>query len=91
MSSTLDKIKEEVRALPPEELHEVRELVDSLLSEPAKPQMTEEEFARYLAAKGVISLPDDSSREEAEAEFDDYKPITVEGQPLSEMIIEDRR
>lgn len=91
MSSTLDKIKEEMRELEPEELQEVRDLVDSLLSEPVKPKMTEEEFARYLAAKGVISLPDDSKRAEAEAEFDDYEPITVEGKPLSEMIIEDRR
>jgi hypothetical protein len=91
MSAMLDKIKEEVRTLAPEELQEVRELVDSLLTEPAKPQMTEDEFERYLAAKGIISLPKPSSREAAEASFDDYKPITVEGQPLSEMIIEDRR
>lgn len=91
MSSTLDKIKEEMRELQPEELQEVRELVNSLLSEPAKPKMTEEEFARYLAAKGVISLPDASSLAQAEEEFDDYEPITVEGKPLSEMIIEDRR
>lgn len=91
MSATLDKIKEEMRGLAPEELQEVRELVDSLLSEPAKPQMTEEEFARHLAAKGVVSLPEPSSREAAEAGFGDYEPITVEGQPLSEMVIEDRR
>ena len=91
MSATLDKIKEEVKTLEPEELQEVRELVDSLLSEPPGPKMTEEEFARYLAAKGVVSLPDASSREDAESEFDNYEPITVEGQPLSEMIIEDRR
>jgi hypothetical protein len=91
MSSTLDKIIEEVRALQPEELQQVRELVDSLLSEPSEPKMTEDEFAHYLAAKGVISLPEASSHEDAEAEFNDYKPITVEGQPLSEMIIEDRR
>jgi hypothetical protein len=91
MSATLDKVKEEVKTLAPEELQEVRELVDSLLSEPARPQMTEEEFARYLAAKGVVSLPEPSSREAAEAGFDDYVPITVEGRPLSEMIIEDRR
>ena len=33
----LDKIKEEIRTLPPEEQQEARELVDSLLSEPAAP------------------------------------------------------
>jgi hypothetical protein len=89
--STLEKVIEEVKALKPNELQQVRELVDSLLSEPARSQMTEDEFERYLAAKGVISLPDPASREDAEAEFDDYEPVTVKGQPLSEMIIEERR
>lgn len=91
MSAALDKIKEEMRVLAPEELQEVRELADSLLSGAQKPRMTEDEFAHYLAAKGVISLPEASSREEAEDEFEDYEPVTVEGKPLSEMIIEDRR
>jgi hypothetical protein len=91
MSVALDKIKEEMRILAPEELQEVRELADSLLSTPQKPRMTEDEFAHYLAAKGVLSLPEASSREEAEDEFEDYEPVTVEGKPLSEMIIEDRR
>ena len=95
MSVLLDKIKEEMRTLAPEELQQVRELVDSLLSEPAGPRMSgdelEDAFERELAAKGIISLPDPARRKEAETEFDNYKPITVEGKPLSEMIIEDRR
>jgi hypothetical protein len=91
MSATLDKIKEEVRTLETEELQQVRELVDSLLSEPVRPQMTEDEFERHLAAKGIISLPETDSHEDAEEAFGDYQPITVEGRPLSEMIIEERR
>lgn len=91
MSATLDRIKEEMKGLAPEELREVRELADSLLSEPAEPQTTEDEFERRLAAKGVISLPEPSSRAAAAAGFDDYKPVTVEGPPLSETIVEDRR
>jgi hypothetical protein len=66
MSATLDKIKEVMPSLPPEELREVRELADSLLSGSAKPQMTEDEFARYLAAKGVISLPEESGEDDDE-------------------------
>jgi hypothetical protein len=89
--STLEKVIEEVKALNPEELQRVRELVDSLLSAPPKPRMTEEEFARHLAAKGVVSLPEQADREDAEAQFADYEPVTVEGRPLSEMIVEDRR
>ena len=86
MSASLDKIKEEVKALSPDELHQVRELVDSLLTEPAKSQMTEDEFEQYLAAKGIITLP-----EFAETEDDDWQPVEVTGQPLSEMIVEERR
>lgn len=86
MSAMLDKIKEEVKELSPDELHQVRELVDALLTEPTKPQMTEDEFEQYLAAKGVISLP-----EVTETEDDDWQPVEVTGQPLSEMIIEERR
>lgn len=86
MSASLDKIKAEVKALSPDELHQVRELVDSLLTEPAKPQMTEDAFEQYLAAKGVISLP-----EVADVDDDDWQPVEVTGQPLSEMIVEERR
>lgn len=86
MSATLDRIKEEMKGLAPEELQEVRELADSLLSEPASPQMTEDEFARYLAAKGVISLPEEGVADDDE----EWEPVEVTGKPLSEMIIEDR-
>ena len=87
MSATLDRIKEEMRELAPEELQEVRELADSLLSEPARPQLTEDEFARYLAAKGVISLPEEGVADDDE----EWEPVEVTGKPLSEMIVEDRR
>ena len=91
--STLDKVFEEVRALKPEELQRVRELVDSLLSEPAKPQVAddalEDAFERELMAEGVIGevkpLP------EEDPEFYAYRPATVQGKPLSETIVEERR
>ena len=88
MSATLDKIKEEMKVLAPEELQQVRELADSLLSGPPKPKMTEDEFERYLAAKGIISLPEESAEGDDD---DDWEPVEFTGQPLSEMLIEDRR
>jgi hypothetical protein len=96
MSATLDKIKEEMKTLAPEELQQVRELVDSLLSEPATKPQTEDEledaFERELAAEGFIApVEPPAATDEAVREFRAYKPITVEGQPLSEMIIEERR
>lgn len=88
MSAILDKIKEEVRELQPDELHQVRELVDTLLTEPTRPQMTEDEFEQYLTAKGVISLPEIAQTEEDD---DDWQPVEITGQPLSEMIVAERR
>jgi hypothetical protein len=88
MSATLDKIKEEMKVLAPEELQQVRELADSLLSGPPKPKMTEDEFERYLAAKGIISLPEESAEGDDD---DDWEPVEFTGQPLSEMLVEDRR
>lgn len=49
----------------------------------------EDELERYLAAKGIISLPEvsDETREDAQR----WEPVEVTGQPISEMIIEERR
>lgn len=91
MSAILDKIKEEVKTLTPEELQQVRETVDSLLAKTYQPQMTEKEFAQVLASRGFISLPESAANENAISEFHNYRPITVSGQPLSEMIVEERR
>lgn len=54
MSATLDKIKEEMRSLSPEELREVRELVDTLLSEPTPPVEPPDSMSeqRWLAEHG---------------------------------------
>lgn len=89
MSATLDKVIEEVKTLTPDELQQVRTAVDSLLAETPQPQMTEDEFERYLAAKGVISLPQVSEGDDADDE--DWEPVEVTGKPLSETIIEERR
>ena len=90
MEVTVEKIESEVKQLSAEDLRKVRNLVDSLLEkEEAKPKMTEEEFERHLYEKGFISeiKPPitDFSR------YDDYKPITVTGEPISETIIRERR
>lgn len=49
----------------------------------------EDEFERKLLAEGFItSIP---PRDESDEEFDSFEPIEVEGEPLSEMIIRERR
>ncbi len=48
----------------------------------------ENEFEQYLLAKGIISkIP---ARNETDAD-DDFEPVKFEGEPLSEMIIRERR
>ncbi len=90
MQVTVEQIENEVKQLSQEDLRKVRELVDSLLEKKeSKPQMTEEEFEQHLYEKGIIGKPPppitDFSR------YDDYKPITVTGEPISETIIRERR
>jgi hypothetical protein len=85
--STLEKILEEIKSLAPEEQAKVRELLDNLL--PAKKEPTSrEEYEAYLLAKGVIThIP---SRQ-IPPERQEFKPIAIEGEPLSETIIRERR
>lgn len=49
----------------------------------------EDAFERKLLAEGFISsIP---ARDETDEEFDSFEPIEFEGEPLSEMIIRERR
>ena len=90
MQVTVEQIENSVKQLSSEDLKKVRQLVDSLLeSKAAEPKMTEEEFAQYLYEQGFIGKPPppitDFSR------YDNYQPVTVTGEPISEMIIRERR
>lgn len=81
----------EVQLLSVEDLRKVRKLVDMLLLDKgeSKPKMTEEEFEQHLYEKGIIAEVKppitDFSR------YDNYKPITIIGEPISETIIKERR
>ncbi len=50
--------------------------------------VNEEEVERILASKGIISLPTLSDYTD---EDEDFEPIEVEGESLSEQIIRERR
>lgn len=86
--ATLEKVIEEVKSLTPEEQAEVREVLDGIL--PSKNNSpSREEYEKYLLAKGVIShIP---TRQPPSPERKAFKPIKVEGKPISETIIEERR
>ena len=85
---TTTEIINEIYRLPlPEQAEIKRNLLENVKSEERKPQITEEQFLQYLLAKGVIThIPAGMTDEE-----DDFEPIEIEGEPLSEMIIRERR
>lgn len=103
MSTNLveEHIAAKVRVLPAELKREVLDFVEFLehraatATEPraegkeSTPVMSEDDFESYLAAKGVIAPIEKA--DESTYDFHNYKPITVGGKPLSEMIIEERR
>ncbi len=89
MQVTVEQIVNEVRTLSAEDLRKVRNAVNSILeTKETESPMTEQEFAQYLYEKGVIGKPPppltDFSR------YENYKPVRVEGEPVSETIIKER-
>jgi hypothetical protein len=89
MSATLDRIIEEVRALPLAEQKALREKLNDIVPSSPTEDELEDAFEREMIAEGVLGevapLPND------DPEFYAYRPVTVTGQPISEMIIEERR
>lgn len=66
----------------------LREQEETALT-PEQIEAKEDEFEHQLFAKGVIShIP---TRDETDEEFDKFVPIEVEGEPLSETLIRERR
>ena len=83
---TPQEIISEIRKLPVEQQREVRE---SLEEKEPQPLMTDPEFLEMLHAKGIIgNIPDPDAYTD---EDDDFEPIEIAGEPLSEMIIRERR
>lgn len=82
--TTLEKVVEDVKTLTPDEQRELRGLLDEWLAPPSNPQMTREELYRLLEEKGVL-YPRTGPRR-----ISPFRPITIEGKPVSETIIEDR-
>jgi len=83
---TPQEIVTEIQKLPPAQK---KEILDSLADESSKPQVTEEEFERMLLAEGILGkIP---NLDKYTDEDEDFEPIEVEGEPLSEMIMRERR
>ncbi len=89
MSTTLDKIIEEVRQLTPDEQRQLREKLNAIVPSSPTEDELEDAFEREMIAEGFLGevkpLPGDDPK------FYDYRPVTVTGKPVSETIIEERR
>lgn len=85
---TLERIVEDVKTLTPQEQQRLRVLLDQSLSGQAEEiEAKERLLMQRLLEKGIIDnipsgLPDASD--------DDYVPISVQGRPVSETLLEDR-
>lgn len=82
------KILEQVKALSTDEQRQLRTLLDTLLAPPSAPP-TEDEFERALVAAGLLSVP---KLQDLDVEqYRQYQPVAVQGKPVSETLIEERR
>ncbi len=81
----LDKLVEEVKALTPDEQRELRSLLDTWLAIP--PTDVEAAVERKLREIGMLRI----KRLADHALADDFQPVKIEGKPLSETILEERR
>jgi hypothetical protein len=95
--SEFNHILGSIDALSPEQMQQLRRELDRKLTSPAvraEPPLTEAERAdqeaqRRLLAAGVISEIKPSRRVPTETER--FTPIPIQGEPLSETIIRERR
>ncbi len=83
----IDRLLEEARALTPEERRELGEL----LRQQAESERTagqEQRLDQLLLSRGIVRT---KSRGKDPSRFNRWQPVRLEGKPLSDTIIEERR
>ncbi|CAN5189512.1 MAG: hypothetical protein H0T63_00320 [Pyrinomonadaceae bacterium] len=89
MSASLEKVLNEVRTLTPEEIKLLRDELDALLTTP-HPRMSEDEFEQHLLDKGIISRVPPPITDLTP--YRERQPVEIlDGKPVSETIVEERR
>ncbi len=84
--SRTDRIIREIETLTPDEQREVRDALARLFGEGP---VSDVHLVRLAAERGVaLTLPDDPLSDE---EFDQFQPIAVRGEPVSDTVLRDRR
>jgi hypothetical protein len=87
-ATNFDKVVEQVQALNDAEKWRLRDLLDIWLAPPG-PQMTEEEVDQEMLREGILDQVPPPIKDVAH--YENYKPIDVQGEPLSETIMKERR
>ena len=86
-----DEIWEAAKALTPDQQHRLRTLLDTLLARQGKPLTKQEELDLLLLKEGEMSGVPATATSDEVARFRNWKPIDIQGKPLSETIVEERR
>ena len=90
ISANVGRLLEQVKTLSPEEREQLRLLMGQ------QPMATnellkEDQLQQLLLERGVISRIPPKPTPEDIARFNAWKPIPIQGKPISQTIIEDRR
>lgn len=90
VSPNVTRVLEEAKTLSLEERQQLRQMLERLPVD--KPKLSKgEQLDQLLLQRGVISRIPPNATEADIARFRAWKPVPIEGKPLSETIIEDRR
>lgn len=89
MATDIERLLHEIRELPPEEKSRVRQALNEATPRELDAASGEEEFKRRLLRAGLLKQikPPITDLEP----YRDRRPFEIQGQPLSETIIEERR
>jgi hypothetical protein len=79
-------VVEQVKTLSLDEQRQLRALLDSLLAA-SPPETAEDALDRKLQEQGLLRMPNKAGRPVR----DEFRPVKIEGKPLSETILEERR
>ena len=89
---TLDRAVEVVRALRPEEQRRLIDLLETeLRPSPLEMPAQERAFLEHLLAKGIIAHIPARYQVGYVDDYERHPPITVQGEPVSETVIRERR
>ena len=84
---TLETIKESIEILPEEEQQNLFVWIEAKKNAPSPPHLTK--LDRALMQAGLLPHPP-TGLADVEA-HENWKPVSIQGKPLSETIIEERR